>query len=253
MSNIKQKDAVEYFNNDDVYNFINGKTYGLSLTTLFHVSFSHPKVFNDARNPRFRISNNDDFVKTFNIYATAINMPSKQLMTGQIVDVGTPMKYATGVGYGSINITFQQPRNHLVRSYFEEWMNSIIADSNTYVSDYDDYVCSNLRIYKLEKGKSHDSVDEAGIGSSNFRQQFPRNRLRFRVNEIVACMELRNVFPQNLGTTQLNQRDSRLSTLTVGLSYERYRFFNENSAARSNGTYLDNVLDRRAERDGLNL
>jgi hypothetical protein len=63
-------------------------------------------------------------------------------------------------------------------------------------------------------------------------------------------MELRNVFPQNLGTTQLNQRDSRLSTLTVGLSYERYRFYNAASDSRSQGSYLDNMLNEQGNTVG---
>lgn len=248
-------EGLEQYSNSQVFNFINHKDDGVSLTTLFALQFHVPKIWeNGGINPRFKNKDNGQFQRYFNIYATAINMPSKQLMTGQVVDVGTPIKYATGVGFGSVNITFQMPRNHFIRSYFEEWMNSIVADSNTFVTDYHDYVCKRIRIYKLEKGKGTRNVKEKGYDNQIFRRAYPisSKHNNFKCNQVVACMELRNVFPQNLGTTQLNQRDSRLSTLTVGLSYERYRFYNEQTSARSNGSFLDNVLqtDNSVSGDG---
>lgn len=240
-------DGLESYSNSSVFNFINKRDDGVSLTTLFAIQFNVPKAWTEngnGVNPRFKDKDNGKFTKYMNLYATAINMPSKQLMTGQVVDVGTPIKYATGVGFGSVNITFQMPRNQFIRSYFEEWMNVIIADSNTYVTDYNDYICRRIRIFKLEKGHGNKNAKEKGYDDNIFRKAYPRKEKHseFKCNMVTSCMELRNVFPQNLGTTQLNQRDSRLSTLTVGLSYERYRFHNAADDARSGASFLENQL-----------
>ena len=244
--------GIEQYSNSQVFNFINKRDDGVSLTTLFAIQFNTPKAFDRSGvNPRYK-GNDDRFRKYMNMYATAINMPSKQLMTGQIVDQGTPIKYATGVGFGSVNITFQMPRNQFIRSYFEEWMNTIIADSNNYITDYNDYICRRIRIFKLEKGNGNKNAKEKGFNDNIFKEAYPKKskHSKFKCNQVTSCMELRNVFPQNLGTTQLNQRDSRLSTLTVGLSYERYRFYNAASDARSGGSYLDNMLNEQGNTVG---
>lgn len=244
--------GIEQYSNSQVFNFINKRDDGVSLTTLFAIQFNTPKAFTHGGvNPKFK-DNDPKFRKFMNMYATAINMPSKQLMTGQIVDIGTPIKYATGVGFGSVNITFQMPRNQFIRSYFEEWMNTIIADSNNYVTDYNDYICRRIRIFKLEKGNGNKNAKEKGFDNNIFKEAYPKKgkHNNFKCNQVTSCMELRNVFPQNLGTTQLNQRDSRLSTLTVGLSYERYRFYNASSDSRSGGSYLDNMLNEQGNTVG---
>ena len=45
----------------------------------------------------------------------------------------------------------------------------------------------------------------------------------FRKHKLTAMYEIRNLFPYNIGSTQLNNDTSRAMTLTVGFLYERYR------------------------------
>ena len=236
--------SVKYYNNDTVYDFITHRNRGLSLTSLYHVKFSTPKVFKqNATDHRWKNFDHDDTERFLNIYASAINMPSKQLMTGQVVDFGTPRKFATGVGFGSCNMTFQMPRNQFIRAFFEQWMNAIVADSNNMVEDYNNYVCKRIRIYKLERGQAFQDNKPAYQNpaySSGTNTGMNNKKKDFRLNSVVGCVELRNVFPQNIGTTQLSQRDARLNTMTVGFNYERYRFYSNPGPA---GFFLDNVVD----------
>ena len=61
-------------------------------------------------------------------------------------------------------------------------------------------------------------------------------------------MELRNVFPYNIGSIQLNNSAARSMTLTIGFFFERYRFFAEqdfDSPVKRKGIAMpmDNYVD----------
>ena len=214
--------------------YINTKGTDPSMGNLYSVVFSPPKtLMYDSNNPLYQKFQgghaNRQMIRQLNMYATAVNLPSKQLTTGQIVTQGAPYKYATGTAYSQINITFMMPRDHSIRMLFEAWMNTIIADSNQYVEDYDNYVCKRLRIYKFERGFGPDAWQDPGY-DGQVRQQFGRNKYVPRLNELTACFELQNVFPFNIGSAQLNNNDARLITYGVGLNFERYRFIPHNKA-----------------------
>lgn len=250
--NVFEGGAHTRFSNPSVQGFINNNDTGLSFSNLFYISIYPPNVYFEETenngNPWPKSTDHGLPYKMFNLYAQAINMPSKQLMTGQVVDIGTVTKFATGVGYGSCNMTFNVPRDHWIRSFYEQWMNMIIADSNNYVEDYESYVARRIRIYKLERGDGDRANESRDFDNGRLRLNYPRKEVRdqVKVNKVVACLELRNVFPQNIGTTQLSQRDSRLTTMTVGFNYERYRLFTANKQV---GTFLDNRLEKFGRRN----
>lgn len=244
---IPNSSGVEFYSNNTVFNFLNDREYGLSTTNLFHISFSTPKVLQQiGGNNLFDETSTKDANKMFNVYATSIGMPSKQLMSGQVVDVGSAIKYATGVGYGTCTMTFQMPRNQYFRAFFENWMNVIISDSNNYVEDYSNYICPRIRIYKLERGKGNKTSQQIQFANTDLNERYPVKQYRdqLTMNTVVGCLEIRNAFPQNLGTTQLNGRDARLNTLTVGFNYERYRFFTNLNVGGSSSTWMNQALDK---------
>ena len=163
-----------------------------------------------------------------NMYATAVNLPSKQMTTGQVVTIGSPYKYVTGTAYSQISITFMMPRDHSLRMLFEAWMNMMIADSNQYIEDYEEYVCPFLRIYKFERGFGDQAFKDPNYGSGIRKHFLKDDRKSVRLNELTACFELRNAFPYNIGSAQLNNNDARLLTYSIGFNFERYRFFPRN-------------------------
>ena len=47
------------------------------------------------------------------------------------------------------------------------------------------------------------------------------------MNKVTAMWELRNCYPYNIGSAQLNNSSSSLMTIGVSFYYERYRFYPE--------------------------
>lgn len=225
-----------------------------SVGNLYSVVFDSPPAFRAGGTPNYYKkwggNPNHELAETLNAYANAINLPSKQLTTGQVVTQGTPFKYVTGSAYSQINITFMIPRNHSIRTLFEAWMNTIIVDSNHYVEDYDEYVAKRLRIYKLERGfgprASRDSDFTLQVRKDYGRKEDGKARL----NQVTACYELRNVFPFNIGSAQLNNMDARIMTYTIGFNFERYRFYSQEPAELAGGDYATKTLRERIAESG---
>ena len=213
--------------------FLQKKENGPSLTSLYSVKFSSPPIFRGGvkiRDDVFSIRGNnfrlEDRRNAFllDYMAQSVNLPSKQVTTAAVVTQGSAIKYATGVAFSQINITFQMPRSQKSRAIFERWIQLISNDADQYVDFYEDYVCPVCKIYKLERGggnrvAAQDFVFGRGVQESGY------NSLSVRQNEVTACWELRNLYPMNIGSVQLNGMDSRLMTLTVGFNFERYRFY----------------------------
>ena len=160
----------------------------------------------------------------------------KQLTTGQVSNVGVPYKYATGQAFSQISITFVVPRNQLTRAIFERWIASITSDSDQYIDYYENYVCPELRIFKYELGSGTraDEVVDSNASSLVRRMTLGGNRStqrrlreKQRMPKLRSVYELRNIFPTNIGSMQLNNTEPRLSTFTVAFSYERYKFYND--------------------------
>ena len=47
------------------------------------------------------------------------------------------------------------------------------------------------------------------------------------MNKVTAAWELRNVYPYNIGSAQLNNNASALMNIGIAFYYERYRFYPE--------------------------
>jgi hypothetical protein len=212
--------------------FLQKKENGPSLTSLYSVKFTSPPIFKTfipfggfriGGGGNFRLEDrNNSFLLDY--MAQSVNLPSKQVTTAAVVTQGSAIKYATGVAFSQINITFQIPRSQKSRAIFERWVQLISNDADQYMDFYEDYVCPVCKIYKIERGgdskvAAQDYVFGRGVRESGY------NSLEVRQNEVTACWELRNLYPMNIGSVQLNGMDSRLMTLTVGFNFERYRFY----------------------------
>ena len=202
-----------------------------SYTNLFSVHFAPPRILTNilgvqggSKSKRLN-PNIGNLRDNLNYYANSVNLPSKQMTTGSFLSVGSAIKYATGTAYSQMNISFIMPRSQYIRSFFEQWTTRISADSNQYVDYYDDYVCPSLTIWKWERnmgGKvTEDEKLKAYLKDSTLPQMIAR---KYRVT---AVWEMRNAFPFNIGSVQLNNDSARAMTLTVGMMYERYRMLVE--------------------------
>ena len=197
-----------------------------SFTNLFSVNVATPRIMRTHfGSDRFQ-SETGDLGLLMDYYANNLSLPSKQITTGTVVNVGSPWRYTTGTAFSQFNINFIMPRSQYTRSFFERWTQVMSSDANQYTGFYDDYTSPVIRIYKWERGGG----DPAAV-TADMRRAIAENPgiswSLARYYKVTACWELQNCFPYNIGTVQLNNSAATLMNLTVGFYYERYRFYPE--------------------------
>jgi|SaaInlV_100m_DNA_5_1039725.scaffolds.fasta_scaffold00359_11 hypothetical protein len=211
-----------WFNNND---------YNPSLNNRFSLQFVTPNIL---RTGKYLGGNNYelgtiDNSNVLNYYADSVNLPSKQVTTASITNVGSSYNYATSSAFSQINVTFTMPRNHKTRMIFERWVQLMSSDANQYTDYYDDYVCPNLYIFKWERGGGpafalpesfRKILEKLGIDISKVT--------RYRDDQLVGLYDIRNVFPYNIGSMSLTNEQAGILKMDVGFYYERYRFYGQN-------------------------
>ena len=214
-----------------------GKDNAPSFTNLFSVKFVSPKMLHTLQanvntgpiqeNPpssRLDVNQNNDLNWLLDYYADTVNLPSKQITTSQTPYVGSPFKYATNTAYSQISINFRMPRSQYSRNFFERWTTMMASDSEQYTRYYNDYVCPKMMIYKWERGGGGLAVTDPELIAS-IRESGSADMLLARKYQLTAAWELRNLYPYNIGSIQLNNSNAQTMTLSVGFYYERYRFY----------------------------
>ena len=213
-----------------------GKDNAPSFTNLFSVRFQSPPMMQYSapatgpvqENPpgsRFDVNQSgNDLHWLLDFYADTVNLPSKQITTSQTPYVGSPFKYATNTAYSQISINFRMPRSQYSRNFFERWTTLMASDSEQYTRYYNDYVCPKMMIYKWERGGGGLAVSDPELIAS-IRESGSADMLLARKYQLTAAWELRNLYPYNIGSIQLNNSNAQTMTLSVGFYYERYRFY----------------------------
>ena len=127
------------------------KDYSPASTNLFTIHIVTPALlknwnaalghnssigYNDAT---FMPDASDKLGKCLNFYCQTISIPSKQVTTGSLVNIGTATKYATGSAFSQISATFIAPKSQHSRNFFERWIQMMAPDSNQYSDYYDDH------------------------------------------------------------------------------------------------------------------
>lgn len=196
-----------------------------SFTNLFSVHFSTPPMLqrgSSIRSDRFQ-SETGDLSLLLDYYAKNINLPSKQITTGQTANVGAAYKYASGTAFSQISMTFQIPRSQYTRTYFERWTSLMANDANQYTDFYTDYTSPAVFVYKWERGGGDLAVTDPKILRAV--REAGDAALLARKYKLTACWKLINVFPYNIGSIQLDNEASKVMNMNVQFYYERYRFY----------------------------
>ena len=218
-----------------------GKDNAPSFTNLFSVRFVSPKMLQRPNisypagfvgpipeNPPssgFDVNqSSNDLNWLLDYYADTVNLPSKQITTSQTPYVGSPFKYATNTAYSQISINFRMPRSQYSRNYFERWTTMMASDSEQYTRYYDEYVSPKMMVYKWERGGGGLAVTDPELIAA-IRASGSADALLARKYQLTAAWELRNLYPYNIGSVQLNNSNAQTMTLSVGFYYERYRFY----------------------------
>ena len=114
--------------------------YNPSFNNRYSVSFTTPNILKGGRyltGFEYELGLPDN-QNCLNYYADSVNLPSKQVTTGSITNVGSTYNYATSSTFSQINISFTMPRNHKTRLIFEKWVQLMSSDANQYTDYYDD-------------------------------------------------------------------------------------------------------------------
>lgn len=230
---------------------------GQSFTNLYSVRFSTPPMMirgsGSVKSGKMQVESTD-LNWLLDYYADNVNLPSKQITTGQASIVGSPFKYATNTAFSQINISFLMPRSQYTRTFFERWTQLMATDSEQYTQYYSDYVCPELLIYKWEKGNG----DYVYTDPKMLRalRQAGNGALLARKYTLTGCYRIENVFPYNIGSIRLDNNTSKVMTMQVGFYFERYRFYTENKfddpgtqRGRTLPTKTDNVTDNTTSRN----
>ena len=210
-----------------------GRDNSPSFTNLYSVRFMSPNMMRTytptnflgpVQTEKFDIGSTNDLDWLLDYYADTVNLPSKQVTTSQTPYVGSPFKYATNTAYSQISIQFRMPRSQYSRNFFERWTTLMASDSEQYTRYYNDYVCPKMMIYKWERGGGGLAVTDPELIAS-IRESGSADMLLARKYQLTAAWELRNLYPYNIGSIQLNNSNAQTMTLSVGFYYERYRFY----------------------------
>jgi len=222
-----------------------GKDNAPSFTNLFSVRFATPRmlatplVLVGPQGPpsAFDVGANLDLDRLLDYYADTVNLPSKQVTTSQTPYVGSPFKYATNTAYSQISINFRMPRSQYSRNFFERWTTLMASDSEQYTRYYNDYICPRMMIYKWERGGGGLAVSDPELIAA-IRESGNANILLARKYQLTAAWELRNLYPYNIGSVQLNNSNAQTMTMSVGFYYERYRFYTADQFDTNTINYL---------------
>ena len=210
-----------------------GRDNSPSFTNLYSVRFMSPSMMRTytpanflgpVQTEKFDIGMSNDLEWLLDYYADTVNLPSKQVTTSQTPYVGSPFKYATNTTYSQISIQFRLPRSQYSRNFFERWTTLMASDSEQYTRYYNDYVCPKMMIYKWERGGGGLAISDPELIAS-IRESGSADMLLARKYQLTAAWELRNLYPYNIGSIQLNNSNAQTMTLSVGFYYERYRFY----------------------------
>lgn len=201
-----------------------------SFTNLFSFHIISPPILRPkayggsagSTNSDTFMSDKGDLRDMLNMYCKSVNLPSRQITTGTQSNVGSAYRYATNQSFSQFNANFIIPQSQYTRSYFERWMTKISSDSDQYSDFYFNYVAPMIKIYKWEIGGGEVMASKKVL--KDIQQGASPKGSISRLYRVTAAWELRNAFPYNIGSIQLDNEEARLMSMSVGFYYERYRF-----------------------------
>ena len=255
---IPNPQAARYPSFQEFLSRTKGKDNSPSFTNLYSVRFMSPNMMRTytpanflgpVQTEKFDIGSANDLDWLLDYYADTVNLPSKQVTTSQTPYVGSPFKYATNTAYSQISIQFRMPRSQYSRNFFERWTTLMASDSEQYTRYYNDYVCPKMMIYKWERGGGGLAISDPELIAA-IRESGSADLLLARKYQLTAAWELRNLYPYNIGSIQLNNSNAQTMTLSVGFYYERYRFYTADQFDTDTinfltvGSGLDNSTDQ---------
>jgi|TARA_R100000081_G_scaffold67643_1_gene35199 hypothetical protein len=226
---IQNPESARYNSFQEFISFSKSKDNSPSFSNLFSVKFATPRMMQNGggnfNTNRMQVEGNRELDLLLDYYANTVQLPSKQITTGQVAPVGSPFKYATNTAFSQININFLIPRSMRTRVFFERWTQLMANDASQYTRYYKEYVCPVLAIYKWERGGGDYVYTDPTLIRA--LRQAGNPFLLSRKYKLTGVYLLSNLFPYNIGSVRLDNAQAKTLQMQVGFYYERYRFFTE--------------------------
>ena len=222
---IPNREQAQYNSLQDFIAFSKNKDNAPSFSNLFSVHFSAPPMMGSLAGRKYN-PQTGDLRNLLNYYAESVNLPSKQVTTGNYNQLGSAIRYATGSTFSQVSINFRVSRSAETRAFFEKWISMMANDASQYTDYYERYVCPTLRIYKWERGGGELAIGNRQMLRAIRDSGITRNTaMTPKLDQLTGVYEMRNVFPYNIGSIQLDNSQNKLMTLSIQFYYERYRFY----------------------------
>ena len=178
---------------DAVDRFVNDPTSldfkGVYNPNNFRIRFQRPNTPGES----------SIFEREMDFFATTVNLPGKNIEVTDSRIYGPTREIPNGVSYsGDINIGITLSQDFFLYRWFLQWMNSIVGETTSNISYYDNYVG---RMLIMPSVKSFDQ-DESPI---------------------VFVVE--DVYPKTMSQIDLSQsRKSEIASFTINLSFRKWHY-----------------------------
>lgn len=202
---------------------------GLALQNRYQVIFTPPKMSLINLNPstilNSLVSGNSLSLKNFindprdiSIFCDSVNIPGRQISTGDYQTHRETRKYITGVIDEDVTMEFMLTQDFFMRNMFDDWQQSCFDTDNYQVSYKNDFV-TDVTIQQLDKDN----------------------------NRPLYGVKLLNAFPTSIGgMTYGNANESTPQKMSITFAYDRYEVTNAlggiAAAAKSVADRIINIL-----------
>ena len=197
-------------NSFTVFKDITGNGYNEpTMANLYSVEFGLPAIIGFL--PGFEVDV-QSWYNHMNYFSDAVSIPSRNITTGDIKNIGIGRKYATGQTENQLTISFMLTKSSWHRNFFEKWMQKIAPDSENRVGFYDDYT-TDIYVRKWERGSNY--LNHVKQGGKDYFS---------RMNKAVGIYHFTKCFPVNMAGLEFSNDGNGILKMNMLFNYERYRF-----------------------------
>lgn len=160
--------------------------------------------------------------RDMNLICTRVNLPGRQIATVDKVIGGKMEKVPYNNLFGDVTMTFMLLNDYGARNYFENWMDTIINQSN-YEPAYKNEYASQIRVQQLDKDFGDKINTKLSVNDGFFTRGLSFS-LDIKPNDVVYETRLIDAFPVTMTDIDLsNASNDQVAEFQVTFSYTKYR------------------------------
>jgi hypothetical protein len=182
--------------------FISKTKLGLARTNRYTISIATPGTIQK------NVSATGVNLQTVHMFCDQVQLPGLNVNSTQIKTFGEIREMPYEFNYDPIQMNFYVDRNMVVKSYFDEWINSIQKGEARTFNYYNDYISPSLII----------EVQDSGLGTSS-KSLIEKNDTRYMVI-------LYEAYPRTISAVQMGYDQKDVMKLSVTMNYKYWRSVN---------------------------